>query len=59
MIFTKDMTYPEALMLLYTEVDGKTEEERKQLLEDFKSISRAITKKESEDDDGYLTSYAI
>ncbi len=46
-LFNTQMTSLEAQTVLFSNVDGKTEEEKKELLEAYKSVIPAITARET------------
>lgn len=59
MLFTKDMTYPQAVKALFQAMENKTESEKKGIIDEYKKTIPDITKNEIERDEGYLTSYAM
>ncbi len=46
MLFSKDMTYPEAVKALFKATEGKTEEEKRAIMEEYKKILPEITDRE-------------
>ena len=58
MLFNDKMTYPEALKVLYTAIEGKSKKEIAKIRSEFKSVIPEITKRELQGPPA-LTSYKI
>ena len=56
MLFTKDMTYPEAVKALFRAIEGKSDKEREEIYAEYKKIVPEITKNELKEP-AYLTGY--
>lgn len=56
-IFNENMTSTEARMLLFSIVEGKNEEERKSILDEYSDVARRIRKRESKEYQGWMTSF--
>lgn len=58
-MFNENMTYPEAQSVLFSAVEGKSDQEKKRIFDEYKAVLPAITKKEFKEPFWTMTSYKI